>query len=80
MSATRPLDVSLTLEGFIRETFLLFFLLYLRRVSGNSLTKGQIVNLGSPECLYIGTVLHEVLHALGLSATATKVPKMVLLF
>ena len=26
MSATRPLDVSLTLEGFIRETFLLFLI------------------------------------------------------
>ena len=26
---------------------------------------GQIVNLGSPECLAIGKILHETLHALG---------------
>ena len=30
--------------------------------------KGQRVNLGSPECLNIGTILHETLHGLGLSA------------
>jgi len=28
-------------------------------------TKGQQVNLGSPECLSIGTILHETLHGLG---------------
>ena len=26
---------------------------------------GQVVNLGAPECLSIGGVLHETLHALG---------------
>ena len=26
---------------------------------------GQIINLGSPECLAIGMILHEVLHGLG---------------
>ena len=38
------------------------------RVSGTSLVKGQVVNLGSAECLHIGTILHETMHALGLSA------------
>ena len=27
---------------------------------------GQIVNLGSPDCLSVGRILHETLHALGL--------------
>ena len=31
------------------------------RVGGN----GQFVNLGSPECLHMGVVIHEILHALG---------------
>ena len=26
---------------------------------------GQVVNLGAPECLSIGGVLHETLHAIG---------------
>ena len=26
---------------------------------------GQIINLGSPECLAIGTILHETFHGLG---------------
>ena len=28
---------------------------------------GQRVNLGSPECLSIGIILHNILHALGLT-------------
>ena len=31
---------------------------------------GQIVNLGSPECLAIGKILHETLHALGKQANS----------
>ena len=27
--------------------------------------KGQVVNLGSAECLAIGKILHETLHAIG---------------
>ena len=34
---------------------------YVGMMSGN----GQVVNLGAPECLSIGGVLHETLHALG---------------
>ena len=26
---------------------------------------GQVINLGAPECLAVGVVLHETLHALG---------------
>ena len=33
------------------------------------MAKGQVVNLGSAECLHIGTVLHETMHALGLSCS-----------
>ena len=29
---------------------------------------GQVVNLGALECLTIGRILHETLHALGLQA------------
>ena len=32
------------------------------RVGGN----GQLVNLGSAECLHQGVIIHETLHALGL--------------
>ena len=28
---------------------------------------GQVVNLGAPSCLTIGMILHETLHALGLT-------------
>ena len=30
---------------------------------------GQLVNLGSPRCTYVGVVLHKTLHALGLNLT-----------
>ena len=36
---------------------------YIGRVNSGS---GQYVNLGSPECLTVGRILHETLHALGL--------------
>ena len=36
---------------------------------------GQIVNLGSPECLSVGKILHETLHALGLPFFSTIKPK-----
>ena len=26
---------------------------------------GQVINLGAPECLAVGIILHETLHALG---------------
>ena len=32
---------------------------------GRQATNGQIINLGSPECLAIGMILHETLHGLG---------------
>ena len=32
---------------------------------GKQATNGQVINLGSPQCLAIGTILHEVLHGLG---------------
>ena len=32
------------------------------RVGG---TNGQVVNLGDPDCLAIGRIIHETLHALG---------------
>ena len=38
---------------------------YVGRVGGVGEVKGQVVNLGSPDCLRIGMILHEVLHALG---------------
>lgn len=38
---------------------------YIGRVGGVGRLKGQAVNLGSPDCLRIGMILHEVLHALG---------------
>ena len=38
---------------------------YVGRVGGVGRDKGQAVNLGSPDCLRIGVILHEVLHALG---------------
>ena len=33
---------------------------------------GQLVNLGSPGCTYVGVVLHKTLHALGLDFTTAK--------
>ena len=38
---------------------------YVGRTDGPGGGKGQVVNLGSEECLTIGKVLHETLHALG---------------
>ena len=33
---------------------------------------GQLVNLGSPRCTYVGVVLHKTLHALGLNFTISQ--------
>ena len=35
-------------------------------VGRDLLGRGQYINLGSPECLAIGTIIHETLHSLGL--------------
>ena len=38
---------------------------YVGRTNSEGDGKGQVVNLGSEECLNIGKILHETLHALG---------------
>ena len=38
---------------------------YVGRTDGPGQGKGQVVNLGSAECITIGKTLHETLHALG---------------
>ena len=38
---------------------------YVGRTNGPGHGNGQVVNLGSAECLTIGKILHETLHALG---------------
>ena len=38
---------------------------YVGRVSPQGGHRGQVVNLGAPECLAVGTVIHEILHAMG---------------
>ena len=35
-------------------------------VGRDKLGRGQYINLGSPECLAVGTIIHETLHSLGL--------------
>ena len=41
-------------------------------VGRDKLGRGQYINLGSPECLAVGTIIHETLHSLGLSLTWTE--------
>ena len=43
---------------------------YVGRTDPDGPGKGQVVNLGSAECLAIGKILHETLHALGLKLSA----------
>ena len=38
---------------------------YVGRTDPDGPGKGQVVNLGSAECLTIGKILHETLHSLG---------------
>ena len=35
-------------------------------VGRDLLGKGQYINLGSPECYAVGTIIHETIHSLGL--------------
>ena len=38
---------------------------YVGRVSPQGGHRGQVVNLGASQCLAVGTVIHEILHAMG---------------
>ena len=38
------------------------------RYVGGQEVHGQVINLGAAECLTMGKILHETLHALGLQA------------
>ena len=38
---------------------------YVGRVSPQGGHRGQVVNLGAAECLAVGTVIHEIMHAMG---------------
>ena len=38
---------------------------YVGRQGAQGGKQGQTVNLGSPDCFNIGTIVHEILHTLG---------------